>query len=59
MGRRTDRARTPELWIATNELSQTGHHSFYHRLNQVREEHGFDDSWKASARLSMPPGGTA
>jgi hypothetical protein len=24
MGRRTDRARTPGLWIATNELPVTG-----------------------------------
>jgi len=42
MGRRKDRARTPGLWIATNELPKTGGHPFYQRLNQVLEEHAFD-----------------
>jgi transposase len=43
MGRRKDRARTPGLWIATNELPATGGHPFYQRLNRVLDEHGFDD----------------
>ncbi len=43
MGRRKDRARTPGLWIATNELPKTGGHPFYQRLNQVLDEHRFDD----------------
>ena len=42
MGRRKDRARTPGLWIATNELPVTGGHPFYQRLNQVLDTHGFD-----------------
>ena len=42
MGRRTDQARTPALWIATNELPRTGGHPFYQRLNQVLDHHGFD-----------------
>ena len=42
MGRRTDRARTPGLWIATTELPVTGGHPFYQRLNQVLDEHAFD-----------------
>jgi transposase len=42
MGRRKDRARTPALWIATNELPVTGGHPFYQRLNQVLDTHGFD-----------------
>ena len=42
MGRRTDRARTPGLWIAVNELPTTGGHPFYQRLNQVLDAHGFD-----------------
>src|SRR3954454_11306979 len=42
MGRRTDQARTPALWIATNELPRTGGHPFYQRLNQVLDQHGFD-----------------
>jgi transposase len=42
MGRRKDRARTPGLWIATNELPATGGHPFYQRLNQVLDTHDFD-----------------
>jgi transposase len=42
MGRRTDRERTPALWIAVNELPPTGGHPFYQRLNQVLDAHGFD-----------------
>src|ERR1700681_2882397 len=42
MGQRKDRARTPGLWIATNELPVTGGHPFYQRLNQVLDTHGFD-----------------
>ena len=42
MGRRKDRARTPGLWIATNELPATGGHPFYQRLNQVLDANGFD-----------------
>lgn len=43
MGRRKDRARTPGLWIATNELPATGGHPFYQRLNRVLDEHAFDE----------------
>src|SRR3979409_1466883 len=42
MGRRKDRAHTPGLWIAANELPATGGHPFYQRLNQVLDTHGFD-----------------
>ena len=42
MGRRRDRARTPSLWIAANELPVTGGHPFYQRLNHVLDERGFD-----------------
>ena len=42
MGRRKDRARTPGLWIATNELPVTGGHPFYQRLNQILDTHAFD-----------------
>ena len=42
MGRRKDRARTPGLWIATNELPATGAHPFYQRLNRVLDDHAFD-----------------
>ena len=43
MGRRKNRARTPGLWIAANELPRTGGHPFYQRLNQVLETHAFDE----------------
>ena len=43
MGRRKHRARTPGLWIATNELPRTGGYPFYQRLNQVLDTHAFDE----------------
>ncbi len=42
MGRRTDRARTPGLWIATNALPATGGHPFYQRLNRILDRHDFN-----------------
>jgi transposase len=42
MGRREDRARTADMWIAVNDLPATGGHPFYQRLNQVLDAHGFD-----------------
>jgi transposase len=65
MGRRKDRARTPGLWIATNELPPTGGHPFYQRLNQVLDAHAFDEFVEAQCapfyaktvgRPSLPPG---
>lgn len=65
MGRRKDRARTPGLWIAANELPPTGGHPFYQRLNQVLDAHGFDDFVEAQCasfyattigRPSLTPG---
>ncbi len=65
MGRRKDRARTPGLWIPTNELPRTGGHPFYQRLNQVLDQHGFDDFVEAQCapfyaatvgRPSLTPG---
>jgi len=65
MGRRKDRARTPGLWIAANELPPTGGHPFYQRLNQVLEAHAFDEFVEAQCapfyattigRPSLTPG---
>ncbi len=65
MGRRKDRARTPGLWIAANELPPTGGHPFYQRLNQVLDVHAFDDFVEAQCapfyattigRPSLTPG---
>lgn len=65
MGRRTDRARTPGLWIAANALPPTGGHPFYQRLNQILEAQAFDDFVEAQCapfyattigRPSLTPG---
>jgi len=65
MGRRKDRARTPGLWIATNELPRTGGHPFYQRLNQILDTHAFDEFVEAQCapfyadtvgRPSLTPG---
>jgi transposase len=60
MGRRHDRARTPALWLAANDLPRTGGHPFYQRLNHVLDTHGFDAFVEAScarfyaAKLGRP-----
>src|SRR5215213_6749239 len=65
LGRRKDRARTPDLWIATNDLPRTGGHPFYRRLNEVLDTHGFDEFVEAQCapfyaatigRPSLTPG---
>jgi transposase len=65
MGRRQDRARTPSLWIAANELPATGGHPFYQRLNRTLDEHRFDEFVEAKCasfyaatlgRPSLTPG---
>jgi len=55
MGRRNDRARTPGLWIATNELPVTGGHPFYQRLNQVLDTYGFDAFVEAQCATFYAP----
>jgi transposase len=42
MGKRKDRERQEQLWIASNAIVQTPGHVFYDRLNQLLAEHGFD-----------------
>ena len=65
VGRRKDRARTPGLWIATNELPVTGGHPFYQWLNQILDAPAFDGFVEAQGapfyaatvgRPSLPPG---
>jgi transposase len=64
MGRRTDKGRTPGLWVAANELPRTGGHPFYQRLNAILDAHGFDDFVEAQCasfyathgRPSLTPG---
>src|SRR5215207_11131400 len=43
MGHRKNRARTPELWVAADELPPIDAHPFYQRLNQTLDAHAFDD----------------
>ncbi|MFN8066600.1 MAG: transposase [Vicinamibacterales bacterium] len=65
LGRRGDRARTPDLWIATTDLPRTGGHPFYQRLNQILDAHDFDAFVEAQCapfyagrvgRPGLPPG---
>ena len=43
MGRRNQRQRQKGLWVAAADLPQTAAHPFYRRLNELLDEHGFDD----------------
>jgi transposase len=43
MGKRANQQRQEPIWIPQAELPQTVAHPFYTRLNQVLEEHGFDE----------------
>ena len=43
MGRRNQRQRQKGLWVAAADLPHTAAHPFYHRLNELLDEHGFDD----------------
>ena len=43
MGRRNQRQRQKGLWVAAADLPQTAAHPFYRRLNELLDEHGFDE----------------
>ncbi len=43
MGRRNQRQRQKGLWIAAADLPRIAAHPFYRRLNELLDEHGFDD----------------
>ena len=43
MGGRNRRQRQKGLWVAAADLPQTAAHPFYHRLNKLLDEHGFDE----------------
>ena len=43
MGRRNQRRRQKGLWIAAADLPHTPAHPFYRRLNELLDEHGFDE----------------
>jgi hypothetical protein len=42
MGKRLRHAKQASMWVATNDLLQTTAHPFYTRLNQILDEHDFD-----------------
>lgn len=43
MGRRNQRQRQKGLWVAAADLPQSAAHPFYRRLNELLDEHGFDE----------------
>ena len=64
MGKRK-RDRQPAMWVTTTELPRAASHPFYHRLNQLLGDHGFDDFVEAQCaqfyaetmgRPGLPPG---
>lgn len=42
MGRRKQRQRQKDLWVAAGELPRSAAHPFYRKLNELLDEHGFD-----------------
>ena len=42
MGRRKQRQRQKDLWVAAGELARSAAHPFYRKLNELLDEHGFD-----------------
>ncbi len=42
MGRRNRRQRQKDLWVAAVDMPKTAAHPFYHQLNELLDEHGFD-----------------
>ena len=43
MGTRKDQEQQEELWVAQATLAKGASHPFYQRLNQVLDQHHFDD----------------
>src|SRR5215475_1326735 len=66
MGTRKQRERQQDLWIATSDVVETPGNAFYDRLNQILDEHKFDQKVEAVChkfykkspygRPSMAPG---
>src|SRR6201998_2774853 len=50
MGTRKQRERQQDLWIATSDVVQTPGNAFYDRLNQILNEHQFDQKVEAVCR---------
>ena len=47
---RKQRERQQALWIATNDVVETPGNAFYNRLNQILDEHKFDQKGEAVCR---------
>src|SRR5690242_10621054 len=43
MGKRRRHAKQAAMWVATQDLPRTAAHPFYARLNQILEQHDFDE----------------
>lgn len=50
MGTRKQRERQQDLWIATNDVIETPGNACYDRLNQILDEHKFDQKVEAVCR---------
>jgi len=50
MGTRKKRERQQDLWIATSAVVQSPGHAFYDRLNEILDEHHFDQKVEALCR---------
>jgi transposase len=64
MGKRKRHTKQPSMWVATQDLPRTAAHPFYTRLNQILDEHGFDEYvehlcqrfYADAGRPGLPPG---
>jgi transposase len=50
MGTRQKRARQQDLWIATNTIVEPAGNAFYERLNQILDDHRFDEKTERLCR---------
>jgi hypothetical protein len=64
MGKRRRRRKQTSMWVATQDLPRSAAHPFYMRLNQILDEHDFDEYveglcqrfYADDGRPGLPPG---
>src|SRR5687767_5839833 len=64
MGKRRRHAKQASLWVATQDLPRSAAHPFYARLNQILDQHHFDEYveglcarfYADAGRPGLPPG---
>jgi transposase len=64
MGKRKRRAKQASMWVATQDLPRSAAHPFYARLNQILDQHDFDQFveglcerfYADEGRPGLPPG---